>query len=77
LTKDRARICEVADLEGLRLYDLRHFFASMLVSAGHSLYEVEQAFGHNGLKVTYAHLTKASLQTAADSAAERILAASQ
>lgn len=77
LTKNWARVCEAADLKGLRLHDLRHSYASMLVNAGHSLYAVQQALGHSDPKVTmrYAHLSKASLQKAANSAAERIQAA--
>ena len=77
LTKNWERLCEAANLCGLRLHDLRHSYASMLVNAGHSLYEVQQALGHSDPKVTmrYSHLTKDTLQKAADSAAEQIRAA--
>lgn len=77
LTKNWERLCEAANLCGLRLHDLRHSYASMLVNAGHSLYEVQQALGHSDPKVTmrYSHLTKNTLQKAADSVAERIWAA--
>ena len=77
LNRNWARICEAANLQGLRLHDLRHSYASMLVNAGHSLYEVQQALGHSDPKVTmrYSHLTKETLQKAADSAAERIRSA--
>lgn len=77
LTKNWERLCEAANLCGLRLHDLRHSYASMLVNAGHSLYEVQQALGHSDPKVTmrYSHLTKDTLQKAADSAAEQIKAA--
>ena len=77
LTKNWERLCEAANLCGLRIHDVRHSFASMLVNAGHSLYEVQQALGHSDPKVTmrYSHLTKDTLQKAADSAAERIKAA--
>ena len=77
LGKNWARICEAADLQGLRLHDLRHSYASMLVNAGHSLFEVQQALGHSDPKVTmrYSHLTKETLQKAAESAAERIKSA--
>ena len=78
LGKNWARICEAADLQGFRCHDARHCFASMLVNAGHSLYEVQQVLGHSDPKVTmrYSHLTKETLQKAADSAAERIKSAS-
>ena len=71
------RIRKQADLGDFRIHDLRHSYASMLVNAGHSLYEVQQALGHSDPKVTmrYAHLSKESLQQAATSAANRISAA--
>ncbi|EED36168.1 phage integrase family protein [Luminiphilus syltensis NOR5-1B] len=77
LSKNWERICEEADLQGLRLHDLRHNYASMLVNSGHSLYEVQQALGHSDPKVTmrYSHLSKESLQGAANSAGDRIKAA--
>jgi len=77
LNRNWARICEAAGLLGLRLHDLRHTYASMLVNAGHSLYEVQQALGHSDPKVTmrYSHLSKETLQKAADSAARRIKSA--
>ena len=43
----------------LRLHDLRHSYASFLVNAGRSLYEVQKLLGHHDPKVTmrYAHLS--------------------
>lgn len=66
-----------ADLQDFTLHSLRHSYASMLVNAGHSLYEVQQALGHSDPKVTmrYAHLSKESLQRAANSASDVISAA--
>lgn len=54
----------------IRLHDLRHGFASMLVSGGRSLYEVQQILGHSDPKVTmrYAHLSGKALQEAANEA---------
>ncbi|WOJ92915.1 tyrosine-type recombinase/integrase [Congregibacter variabilis] len=70
-------IRDKAALGDFRLHDLRHSYASMLVNAGHSLYEVQQALGHSDPKVTmrYAHLSKDSLQQAANSASDAISAA--
>jgi integrase len=70
-------IRDKAALGDCRLHDLRHSYASMLVNAGHSLYEVQQALGHSDPKVTmrYAHLSKESLQRAANSASDVISAA--
>ena len=47
-----------------------HTFASMLVSAGRSLYEVQQILSHSDPKVTmrYAHLDSKRLQDAANAA---------
>lgn len=47
----------------LRLHDLRHSYASFLVNAGRSLYEVQKLLGHYDPKVTmrYAHLSPQSM----------------
>ena len=64
------QIRQDAGLPWLRLHDLRHNFASMLVNSGRTLYEVQQILGHSDSKVTerYAHLSTATLQDAANSA---------
>lgn len=51
----------------VRIHDLRHTFASFLVNAGHSLYEVQKLLGHSDPRTTmrYAHLGQASLVAAA------------
>ena len=63
------QIRQDAGLPWLRLHDLRHNFASMLVNSGRTLYEVQQILGHSDSKVTerYAHLSTATLQDAANS----------
>ena len=62
-------IREEAGLPWLRLHDLRHMHASMLINSGRSLYEVQQILGHSDPSVTqrYAHLSTKSLQDAANS----------
>lgn len=52
----------------IRIHDLRHTFASFLVSGGRSLFEVQQILGHSDPKVTmrYAHLSAKALQEAAN-----------
>jgi len=57
-----------AKVPAVRLHDLRHSFASLLVSGGRSLYEVQQILGHSDPKVTmrYAHLSVRALQEAAN-----------
>jgi len=65
------RIRKEAELNAdVRIHDLRHTFASMLVSAGKSLYQVQQILGHSDPKVTmrYAHLSAKTLQEAANAA---------
>lgn len=59
-----------AGVPDLRIHDLRHSFASMLVNAGRSLYEVQRLLGHHQVTTTqrYAHLSHDSLMAAADTA---------
>ena len=66
-----------AGLSSLRLHDLRHNFASMLVNSGRTLYEVQQILGHSDSKVTerYAHLSTKTLQEAANTASDSVNAA--
>lgn len=68
------RIRERAGMPWLRLHDLRHSFASMLVNAGCSLFVVQQALGHADSRVTqrYSHLSGKTLQDAANSASLKI-----
>lgn len=55
-------------LGDVRIHDLRHTFASFLVNAGHSLYEVQKMLGHGDPRTTmrYAHIGQASLLAAAE-----------
>lgn len=52
----------------LRIHDLRHSYASLLVNAGRSLYEVQHLLGHADPRTTqrYAHLSQRTLRDAAD-----------
>ena len=67
ITRAWYRIQKKAGIK-IRVHDLRHGFASMLVSAGRSLYEVQMLLGHSDPKVTmrYAHLSSKVLQDAAN-----------
>ena len=57
-----------AGLADLRVHDLRHSFASFLVNAGRSLYEVQTLLGHSQITTTqrYAHLSTDSLRSASN-----------
>jgi integrase len=49
---------DAAGLPKVRMHDLRHTFASLLINKGVSLYEVQTLLGHSSLQMTqrYAHL---------------------
>jgi integrase len=74
IMKSWERIRCTAGLPLLRVHDLRHMYASFLVNAGRSLYEVQNILGHSDPKVTqrYAHLNTSSLLAAANSASVAI-----
>jgi integrase len=63
-----ASICKTGGLEGVRLHDLRHTYASLLASAGMSLPIIGALLGHTQPQTTarYAHLMDHPLRTAAD-----------
>ncbi len=57
-----------AGLPEMRIHDLRHSFASFLVNAGRSLYEVQELLGHADIRTTsrYAHLSRERLREAVE-----------
>lgn len=61
-------ICKAANIEGLRVHDLRHSYASFLVSAGLSLPVVGALLGHTqpGTTARYAHLLDEPLRVATE-----------
>jgi site-specific recombinase XerD len=73
ISKVFERIKKLAGIN-IRLHDIRHNFASMLINDGRTLYEVQQILGHSNPKVTqrYAHLTAKTLEAAANCASNRI-----
>ena len=62
-----AKACNRAGLEGVRIHDLRHSFASFAVADGASLFLVGKLLGHASARTAerYAHLSGDPLQDAA------------
>ena len=60
--------CKRAGLNGLRVHDLRHVFASKMVMSGTSLYITSELLGHRTPQMTmrYAHLAPYTLKKAVD-----------
>ena len=56
----------MADLDGVRIHDLRHTYASVLVSGGASLPLIGALLGHTQVQTTqrYAHLMDDPLREA-------------
>jgi integrase len=63
-------ICKAAGITGLRIHDLRHSYASTLVSAGFSLPVIGHLLGHSQPQTThrYAHLFEDPLRKATERA---------
>jgi integrase len=68
IKKSWATLCKVAQLDGVRLHDLRHSFASILASAGLSLPVIGALLGHTqpGTTARYAHLFDDPLRAATE-----------
>jgi integrase len=70
---DTAR--RLAGLPEVRIHDLRHSFASMLINQGRSLYEVQRILGHTQIKTTqrYSHLSNVTLLAAVNVASSEFM----
>ena len=68
LKKPWQAICKAANITGLRVHDLRHSYASFLVSAGLSLPVIGALLGHTqpGTTARYAHLHDDPLRKATE-----------
>jgi integrase len=77
ITHGWVRVREVAKLDGVRLHDLRHTFASVAIEAGLDLPQVGGLLGHASPVTTqrYAHLRDAARRAAATATAAAIQAA--
>ncbi|MEQ8318900.1 MAG: tyrosine-type recombinase/integrase [Rhodospirillales bacterium] len=67
-------VCIAAKIDNCRIHDLRHTFASHLVSIGISLTIVGRLLGHTQPQTTqrYAHLADDPLRTAAEDFSEKL-----
>lgn len=74
LRKPFNRVCEAAGIDGLRIHDLRHSFATFAVRSGASLYDIQKLLGHSDISMTqrYAHMVDDNLQKASDNVSELI-----
>lgn len=74
LQKSWRRVRALADLEDVRLHDLRHTFASVAVSSGMSLPMIGALLGHSQPRTTarYAHLAADPLRAAAELIGQKI-----
>jgi integrase len=77
LSKPWKRLCKAAQIEGVRLHDLRHSFASIGAGRGLSLPVIGALLGHQQAATTqrYAHLAADPLKQASSLIGEQIAAA--
>jgi integrase len=77
LPKVWRKIRSMADIEDVRLHDLRHSFASVAASGKESLLVIGRLLGHSRAATTqrYAHLADDPLQSAADRISSKISSA--
>jgi integrase len=70
------RVRVAAKLDGMRMHDLRHSFASTLANRGVDLYVIGKLLGHKRVETTkrYAHLVDATLRAASEAAGRAIAA---
>lgn len=70
-------ICKAANITGLRVHDLRHSYASFLVSDGKSLPTIGALLGHTQASTTqrYAHLHDDALRKATTGVGKRVMGA--
>jgi len=63
------KIIEKIDLRKIRIHDIRHTYASLLIQAGESLPYIRDQLGHHSISITvdtYGHLTPGANKAAVD-----------
>jgi integrase len=70
LKKTWSSVCKAAKIKGFRVHDLRHSYASILASSGHSLPVIGRLLGHTQAQTThrYSHLMDDPLRLATEKA---------
>ena len=70
------RVRERADLQNVRIHDIRHSFASRALALGESLSMIGNLLGHNKIDTTsrYAHLRRDSIKESSARVADSIAA---
>ena len=70
-----AKARKTARLDNVRIHDLRHTFASLLINNGASIYEVQKLLGHHHISMTerYAHLLPNTLKERTEIMASSLL----
>ena len=68
------KICKLAEINDVRVHDLRHTYASYAVSKGYSLPVIAKMLGHADIKTTerYAHLHQDPINKAIDDVSLKI-----
>jgi integrase len=67
--REHRNILKKAGLRSIRLHDLRHTFASLLIQNGESLAYVKEQLGHHSIQITvdtYGHLVPGGNRQAVD-----------
>ncbi|MCF6443691.1 site-specific integrase [Nereida sp. MMG025] len=77
LQKPWRKIRKTAGLDDVRIHDLRHTYASMVMQSGIDPFTLKEILGHKNLSTTlrYAHLADDAVQKAAGKVAGRLAAA--
>ena len=74
--KTFAKVCEMAELDDLRIHDLRHAHASFLASGDHnvSLYMISKLLGHRTVAMSsrYSHLFSDKMHEASESVSTQL-----
>lgn len=74
ITRSWRRICKKAEIDGIRMHDLRHTHASVAAAEGYSLPIIGSLLGHTQAQTTarYSHLAESPVRSASEKVGNRI-----